>query len=176
MDIEVDENRTIVVRDHFRTSRLLKLREKAEAFTDKLLEIFLEDQELQDEVDLDEDADQEEVEEELERLQELEASERIAKIAEEGFQFAMKLSLSELQALHEFCAEMTVEVEGFTDEDGNPFTWDHMEEDRQVAFYDKYVPHLTKVWLFINCYLRKSGMLSASDLEEGEEAEEGDDS
>lgn len=176
MDIPVDDERTIEIKDHFRTSRILELREKAESFTDKLLEIFLNDSELQEELDIDEDSTPEEAEEEIERLQEMEAAERIRKIAEEGFQFAMKLKRSELEALHEFCADLTVDVKGFEDENG-PIRWGRKSKEEQIDFYDRYVPHLTKVWLFINSYLRKSGMLSAEDLEgdEGEEGE-GDDS
>lgn len=177
MEIGVQEDKTIIVKDHFRTSRILKLREEAEEFTDELLDIFLREREYETDLEDEEDPDEGEVEEELERLQNMEAADRLQEITEEGFSFAMKLGYEELEAVHQFCADLTEAIEGWEDEDGDPLKWKHFDADEKLEFYDLYVPHLTKVWVFLNAYLQKSGMLDTEavlgDDEEG--SEEGDD-
>jgi len=178
MEIGVQEDKKIIVKDHFRTSRILKLREEAPSFTDNLLEIFLKEREYDSGLADREEVSEEEATDELERLQQLEATERVQEVTEEGFSFAMRLGFEELKAIHRFCVDLTESIEGFEDEDGDPLKWKHFDQEDKMTFYDCRVPQLTKVWIFINSYLQKSGMLDTEAVleeEEDEASEDGDD-
>lgn len=67
-------------------------------------------------------------------------------------------SVSDMQALHEFCAELTVRVEGFKDANGAPLEWSGLEKEKKAEFFDHDVQSLTKVNMYLFAYMIKNGV------------------
>lgn len=70
----------------------------------------------------------------------------------------VSLPISELEALHEFCAGVIESVEGFEDGDGDPVMWKHLDDEERLEFLDFDVPNSTKLTVVMYAIAIKNGV------------------
>jgi len=156
MDIEVNDTKSITVKDKFPSTTLAKFQKQAPDLSQKLIQILTEDMEV--EVEIDDGMTDDEIQEEMERATEAEGMVRASKALDLGMNFLLETTIEELQALHTMCARITKEVEGFTDEEGDPYLWKKMSTGEREEFFDVEVPTIIKINMFLQAYLEKSGL------------------
>jgi len=161
MKIDMGQDQEIVVKEKFRSSCLMQFQQDAPDLTKKLIDILTEDTEV--EVTLDDGMSDQEIKEELEESAEREGFMRASRAMDLGMTFVLETTMDGLNALHRVCAQVTDTINGFEDEDGDPIVWKHLDIGEKQDFFDKHVPHIIMINIFINAYVQKSGMAQEDD-------------
>lgn len=143
-----EEDKAIFIDQNFRSTLFPKLTNTAGDLVDKLQAVIEQQLDAGEQADGPDDVDQEQAQQ---------------AVLDATLSFSIEFDYDELVAFHEFLANLTKSVEGYTDQVGDPIVWKDKDQDFKEEFFDRQVGASTKVRLYINAYLLKTGMHSTGD-------------
>lgn len=139
----IDGEREIHMKRRFKATALSRLSERAPGLTSELTDIILNPArraQVEDHIDL------------VQSRADI-GMETLVK----SFELA-RVKVSELDALHDFCVEVTATTEGFRDWEGDPVVWKNASDAVKKDLYDCDVPGAVKVNMYLFAYLIKNGI------------------
>lgn len=157
------DGRTLVLKNKFRSRLLAELKRDAADLVEQLTSVLIREDDLAkvratvDAAESTEDA----AAELIAARDEIQRS-TVRDLLARGFALAVEVEPDELDALHRFCAAVTEDVEGadFTDDEGRGIGWKHLTDDQRAGFYDMEISSTSKVTIFLNAFLTKTGISS----------------
>lgn len=150
----------IIVDRRFRSTSLSKLHDKAPGLMEEITKPQIERAKRQEMLEKLEDVEEAEGEEAVEEAQEAEKQDLIERMRDREiatFKIQGK-PYQEMEALHEFLIELTVEVEGYKDRDGRKLLWEKASGSEKAWFFDAVVPNSSKVSMVMWAVARKHGV------------------
>lgn len=145
---------TTVIKKRFPSTALARLSERAPTITDAVTDHIV-DKDRRAELSealkpIDDPAEAQGKIEEMQREQQRD-------FVEHGLEL-VRAPYEELDALHAFCVEVTASVKGATKLDGEPLSWGDADDEDRKLFYDCDVPTMTKLTIYVYCWMLKNGV------------------
>lgn len=153
-EVPVGEGIKVKVKKRFPSTAIARLGERAPKITGAVTEHLLDDEKRQA---LALALAEAETDEERDAIQRKYDHRQSKEFIDQGLEL-VRAPIAELDALHDFCVTVTHEVEGARKLDGGVLAWSDADEETRKAFYDCDVPTLTKLTIYVFCWMLKNGI------------------